>query len=470
MSRPTIQVVGLGPSDESLMTIAARRALRDAPVARLRTRQHPAALGFGDIASYDMAYENAESFEELYEQIVDDLVALAHQSPNSRVVYGVPGSPVVAERTVELLLQRSDVVVELSPAVSVIELACTALGRDPLGGLRIVDALSSGVLYGPGPILVLQSYSAPVLAHFADRLTSKTPVTVLHHLGLEDQQIFTVAASELTRFDAADHLTSLWIDEWRTNGVGLDELIELTHTLREQCPWDQEQSHASLTRHLLEESYEVIDALETYVSNASTSRANAADPTHVIEELGDLLFQIAFHCELGSEEDAFSFLAVADAVREKLISRHPHVFGDVQVADSNDVAANWETLKLHEKDRESITDGIPLQLPALTLYSKLRRKALSLGMQIDDGEALRDQLLTLVRQIPISPLPASDAALANDNDELWSTLVSVLGDVARWCAVDLEATVRRRALQLRDDIRHFEAAKRKSLEIGPIPE
>lgn len=452
------------------MTVAARSALLNAPLARLRTRQHPAAQGFSHIDSYDDAYEGAESFELLYDFIVSDLVELAHNSVDARVLYAVPGSPVVAERTVELLLKRDDVTVELSPAVSVIDLACTAMGRDPLGGLRIVDALAPGVLFGPGPLLVLQSFSPPVMALFAERLTPDTAVTVLHHLGLDDQQIVTLCAKELSHFEAADHLTSLWIDEWRTAGVGLDELLELTHTLRERCPWDQEQTHASLTRHLLEESYEVIDALDNYVANVADSPDGRANSAHVVEELGDLLFQIAFHSQLGLEDDAFNFLSVADTVREKLISRHPHVFGGVLVKDSNEVASNWEELKRAEKSRESVTDGVPMQLPALTLYSKLRRKAMSLGIELDGGELLRQRVVDIVARLGVPNDVATDAALDSDHDEMWSELLSSLGDLARWSGVDLEATLRRRALLLRDEIRLQEGVDTKSLEIGPLSE
>ncbi|NNN10003.1 MAG: tetrapyrrole methylase, partial [Acidimicrobiaceae bacterium] len=138
MSRARIRVVGLGPGDAKYVTAATSQALRSAPVARLRTKVHPAAADF-DLDSYDAWYESAESFEELYARIVEDLVLLAHQSSNHEVVYAVPGSPVVAERTVELLRERDDVDVVCEPAVSVIDVACAVLGVDPMSrGLRIV--------------------------------------------------------------------------------------------------------------------------------------------------------------------------------------------------------------------------------------------------------------------------------------------------------------------------------------------
>ena len=146
----------------------------------------------------------------------------------------MPGSPVVAERTVELLLASSEVITVLEPAVSVIDVACAALGRDPMAsGLRIVDALANvEALRGPGPLLVLQTYSPEVLASVADRLAPTTVVTVLHHLGLEDERSSHCAARALVSFARVDHLTSLWIDGLRTAGEAMDDLVAFMRRLR----------------------------------------------------------------------------------------------------------------------------------------------------------------------------------------------------------------------------------------------
>ncbi len=240
--------------------------------------------------------------------------------------------------------------------------------------LRIVDALADvEPLRGPGPLLILQTYSTEVLAIVADRVPASTIVTVLHHVGLIDQVITELPASELVSFGEVDHLTSLWIDGPRTAGEAMDDLVTFMRRLRAECPWDQEQTHASLTRHLLEEAYETLDALEAFVRSEDAEDSVAA--AHVEEELGDLLFQIVFHAELGDEEEIFNLATIADGVRDKLTGRHPHVFGDVQVSGSNEVAQRWEVLKRQEKGRESVTDGIAWQLPALILYTKLLRKA-----------------------------------------------------------------------------------------------
>jgi len=453
--KPVVRVVGLGPGDAELITRRTFDLLRSAPIVRLRTREHPAAEAFIDVVSYDDFYESADSFEELYQWIVADLVELARSAPDGEVVYAVPGSPTVAERSVELLVASSDVTTVIEPAVSVIDVVCAALGRDPMAsGLRVIDALVNvEPLRGPGPLLVLQTYSSEILASVADRLPSSTVVTVLHHVGLSDEVIVELAAAELVSFGDVDHLTSLWIDGLRTAGEAMDDLVALMRRLRLECPWDLEQTHASLTRHLLEEAYETLDALEAFVRVEADERSEEA--AHVEEELGDLLFQIVFHAELGDEEELFNFATIADAVRDKLIGRHPHVFGDVRVNDSNEVAQRWEILKRDEKGRESVTDGIAWQLPALILYTKLLRKA-TLVDRRRDAEDARATALAAVQSLSLRHDGVDDAQSSSDVNHRWGDAIAALVEMAQWAGVDLEGVLRDRARQLRDEIRSVE--------------
>jgi tetrapyrrole methylase family protein / MazG family protein len=454
--KPVVRVVGLGPGDAALLTQRTIFLLNESPVVRLRTRVHPAAAAFSDLTSYDDLYERAQSFDELYDAIVADLIDLARHAPGGEVLYAVPGSPIVAERTVELLLASSDVETILEPAVSVIDVACAAMRRDPMAsGLRVADALANiEPLRGPGPLLILQTYSAAVLASIADRLPSTTLVTVLHHVGLSDEVIAELNAGELTTFGDVDHLTSLWVDGLRTAGEAMDDLVAFMRRLRAECPWDQEQTHASLTRHLLEEAYETLDALEAFVRDDGGDASDEA--THVEEELGDLLFQIVFHAELGDEEELFNLATIADAVRDKLIGRHPHVFGDVQVNDSNDVAARWEVLKRDEKGRESVTDGIAWQLPALILYTKLLRKATLVDLR-RDGEESRAAALHALRDLALERDGVDDAQSSSDVAINWGDAIAALVEMAQWAGVDLEGVLRDRARTLRDEIRLAEA-------------
>ena len=150
----------------------------------------------------------------------------------------------------------------------------------------------------------------------------------------------------------------------------IDDLLDVMARLRspEGCPWDREQDHMSLRFHAVEEVYELVDAIETH------------DDVELEEELGDLLLQVVFHCQLAEERGAFDFNKVARHITDKLIRRHPHVFGDVKVKTVSQVWANWEQIKGAEKkgthrERSSVFDGIPKHLPALLRAEKLSKKA-----------------------------------------------------------------------------------------------
>jgi tetrapyrrole methylase family protein / MazG family protein len=455
---PVVRVVGLGPGSARDLTQGTVALLSTAPVARLRTRRHPSAAAFSALPSYDDWYESAESFDALYAAIVDDLVALAVASPNHEVVYAVPGSPNVAERTVEILRTRPDVRVITEAAVSVIDVVCSALGRDPMSeGLRIDDALASSEDFrGPGPLLLLQTYSPEILASVADRLPSDITAIVVHHVGLDDQVIEELPARDLAMFAHADHLTSVWVDGFRDAGEAMNDLVAFMKRLRAECPWDQEQTHASLTRHLLEEAYETIDALEVFVRALDTNGDANDAASHVEEELGDVLFQIVFHAELGDEEGNFNFASIADGVRDKLIGRHPHVFGDVQVANSNEVASRWEELKRVEKGRASVTDGIAWQLPAMTLYTKLLRKAVLVDIDVASGEVASGQAIAALQSLRFDERAANDAESSSDVENAWGDVISALVSAAKFAGVDLEGVLRERSLALRDEIRRRE--------------
>ena len=168
-------------------------------------------------------------------------------------------------------------------------------------------------------------------------------------------------------------------DELRAAIFRLDELVR---TLREQCPWDREQTHTSLRRYLLEETYETLEALDARDGPDTGGGSGDIESLdgHLCEELGDLLYQVWFQAHLASERGAFGIADVARGVREKLVARHPHVFGDVEARDADAVRANWDAIKLREKGWESVMDGIPPTLPALLRAVKVQKRAAAAGL------------------------------------------------------------------------------------------
>jgi MazG family protein len=169
-------------------------------------------------------------------------------------------------------------------------------------------------------------------------------------------------------------------------GAQLLELVGVMDRLRRECPWDREQTHRSLAKYLLEETYETLEAIET------------GDMSDLREELGDLLLQVYFHARIAQEAGAAGFTIddVAGDITEKLVRRHPHVFAGLDVADAGEVDRNWDTIKASEKGRTSVLDGIPTALPALALADKTVDRATKAGVIPPISVDLGDRLLGLV--------------------------------------------------------------------------
>jgi XTP/dITP diphosphohydrolase len=169
-------------------------------------------------------------------------------------------------------------------------------------------------------------------------------------------------------------------------GARLLDLVGVMDRLRTECPWDRAQTHTSLARYLLEETYETLEALET------------GDPDDLCEELGDLLLQVVFHARVAAEagDDGFTIDDVAGGIVAKLVHRHPHVFAGLDVADSDEVERNWDALKAQEKGRSSVLDGIPVAMPALALADKVAGRAAKVGVAPPASDSLGGRLLGLV--------------------------------------------------------------------------
>jgi tetrapyrrole methylase family protein/MazG family protein len=396
-ARPRVVVGGLGPAGPDLLTAGTLAAIDRIPRRFLRTRRHPAASAVPDAVDFDAAYDAADSFDEVYGEIAAAVRDAA--TAEGEVLYLVPGSPVVAERTVELLLAERALEVEVLPALSFVDLAWARLGVDPVAvGARLVDGRRFAVEAAGqvGPLLVAQCDQPHVLSDVKLSLDDGPDVVVLQRLGLPDELIQTVAWDDLDRVVDPDHLTSLWIPVLGEPVAGeVARFLELVRTLRAECPWDREQTHESLTRHLLEETYEVLDAIE----HVDTVAGTGFEPLE--EELGDLLFQVVFHSVLAAEEGQFTLADVARGIHDKLHARHPHVFDPAAgQTDLAQLTVDWERRKVEEKGRGSVMDGIPATLPSLAYAAKVQKKAASQGVEwrslVDDRDPWAARVLELV--------------------------------------------------------------------------
>lgn len=434
-----ITVGGLGPADHALVTAGLLHSLDAHDVVRLRTGRHPAAAGL-DLPTYDAVYDNATTFDEVYRRIVDDLVSL---SADDDVLYVVPGAPNVAERTVELLLADETLDIELLPAMSFLDLTWSRLRLDPVqAGVTLADALQLDALESlSGAVLFSQCHSSEVLndLRLAFAVREPTEAVVLHHLGLADEVVRTVPWGEIDSCVDADHLTSVYVAAMpRTVATAATEFADLVGRLRRECPWDAEQTHQSLVPHLIEEAFEAVEAIE----------ATPMDDEAVAAELGDVLFQVVLHSVLAEEVGAYDLVDVIDGITDKLVRRHPHVFGDDEARAAGISDSAWEQSKLAESGARSVVDQVPA-LPALALAAKLVDKSRSVGFRWPDSSLSRAKI--------DEELDEFDAEIDADGRE------REFGDVllasvahARDVGIDPDAALRRSLRVFRARVRHLE--------------
>jgi len=380
---PKVTVIGLGPGDPSFCSEKNLELIEEHEFRYVRTNRHESSCLLGsNVISFDYIYESSGSFEEVYATIVGELVAAAKK--NQKVLYAVPGSPFLAERTVQLLVEQTEVEVEVFPCISFVDLAWSSLKIDPMEiGVRIVDAhrFATEAAGDRGPFLVTQIDSREILADIVAAVDSPPTerVTILQRLGLEDEKVEKLDWEDLIEKVEPDHLTSCFIPCFESPIASeLQKFIDLVAVLRVQCPWDSQQTHSSLTSHLLEETYEVLEAIESF--NEETGEGSE----DLEEELGDLLFQIVFHSRIAADDGRFDLADVAKGIYEKLYRRHPKIFESEQeqkVGDNVDSAhKRWEEIKKEEKKRSSVLDGIPDVLPALAYAQKLFEKSETLDL------------------------------------------------------------------------------------------
>ncbi len=442
----SLVIVGLGPGDAALLTAEAREILASAPEVWLRTSRHTTVPGLPigpAYHSFDDIYEREPTFEAVYEAIVARVLELAARPGG--VVYAVPGHPLFGEATVRALLLRATdagIALRIVAGISFIDTISVAIDVDPLeDGLLILDALS---LDGRGrrlvpqrPTIIAQVYDRRAASQtklaLLERYPADHPVRIVRGSGGSGAAIVETTIARLDHEDAFDHLVSLYLPplEATDDARSFDGLRSVVARLRAPdggCPWDLEQTHETLKRFLIEESYEALDAIE------------GGDPHKVAEELGDLLMQVMLHAQVAEDDDEFVIEDVLESIASKLIRRHPHVFGDVTVADAPEVVRNWDALKKQERGDTPLLHAVPTSMPALAQAQSVLGRAMKAGL-IPEPHAELDAHSLL------------DAFTGNAGNEatLGALLMSIVS-AARERGLDAEDSLRVAIRQYRDAV------------------
>jgi tetrapyrrole methylase family protein/MazG family protein len=460
----SITIVGLGPGDPGDITRRAWQALTEAQVVYLRTRIHPTVAHLPEGPTYhafDELYEAADDFAAVYGAIVTRLVEAAGQGA---VLYAVPGDPMVAEGTVTRLLAacaERDIPTTVISGVSFIERTLAALKTDALDGLQLHDAISVAAAYHPPlnpdfPALIAQVYGQAVASDLKLTLMNQYPdehaVTLITAAGTPQQALHAVPLYQIDRLPV-DHLTSLWVPPLQTASVTSFEGLQNTMAhLRapEGCPWDREQDHQTLRKYLIEEAYEVLEAIDE------------GDPAELASELGDLLLQVVFHAQVAIEAGDFTMSDIIRAIDDKMKRRHPHVWGEVDVkGDAGQVVANWQQIKEQERAErgeaeKSLLDGVPASLPALAQAHAYDRRALNVGFDWPNQEGVLAKIREEIDEILTAQTP--DERLAEFGD-----LLLVMAVWARWLDVDPEHALKQAN---RKFYRRFTFIERRARQAG----
>ena len=461
---PGLTLLGLGPGDPKHLTREAWEVLSQADEVYLRTAQHPTVAGFPDhlkVQAFDHLYEEADTFEEVYQRIVEEVLRLARRPQG--VIYAVPGHPLVAEATGVALLQRARKIsldVRVVEGLSFLEPVFRALGLDPFPHTALVDALELVARHTPSfppsaPALIGQLYSRELAGELKLTLMAnyldEHPVTLVHGAGTPEEKVETLPLYAIDRSPHIGLLTALFVPPLAPE-ASFEAFHEVIARLRapDGCPWDRKQTHKSLRKYLLEETYEALEAIDN------------EDWAALKEELGDVLLQVVLHSQIAWEEGEFTLPEVLYTVTTKIIRRHPHVFGEVQVNGVEDVLRNWEALKAQEKAArgeapfESVLDGIPKALPALMQAESLQKKAAKVGFDWPDVEGVWAKVMEELDEVRRAETPEARAAEIGD-------LLFAVVNLARWYEVRPEDALREANARFK---RRFQEVERRAKAQG----
>lgn len=454
-----LHIVGLGPGSLDGLSLGSWNLLNSGLPVLLRTARHPVVQQLQshglEFMTCDDLYEAGMSFDEVYEGIkarIDQLLA-----EHGTLVYAVPGHPLVAESTVRTLLTHAPakgIKVSLTGSMSSLEASYQLLGIDPVAGLVIADALDAQLLQiNPAqPLLFVQLYDRLAASELKLKLLDIYPaewkVTLLRAAGTDSAETNVIPLWQLDHLEH-DHLTSLFVPacpDITTASHLLVELMDIMERLRlpDGCPWDREQSHQSLKPYLLEESYEVLEAIDQ------------GDMHKLADELGDLLLQVVFHAQIAKEYGEFDMALPIQNIVDKLKRRHPHVFGNVTVSSAAEVSDNWQAIKAKERGGESckpLLDTVPKNLPALLQAYKIQQKAARVGFDWPDAQGAWDKVQEEIEELHEAEKSGDQVAVSGELGDLLFAVVNV----ARFMQVEPETALLSTIVKFRKRFAHIEA-------------
>ncbi len=430
-----LRLIGLGPGGD--LPAAAIEACRSAHAVLVRTEIHP---GVEQLRAHGIAFETADDlyqsaagFDDLYPRIAERVLSLLEHHRD--VAYAVPGHPLFGERSCRLLIaecRSRGIDVAIVGGKDFVTATLEAVGEPFSGHLQILNAYEVAS-FRPDPrapclIYQLDSKEAASEAKLAlmKAFPDEHPVRLVIDGASAAERVVETPLYELDHLDFNPRC-SLYVPALDlARPPGFYGLVEVVSRLRGPggCPWDIEQTHETLKTHLVEESYEVLEAID------------ADDPGKLCEELGDFLLQALMHAQIDSEEGLYDIDDVIAGQTEKLVRRHPHVFADLSVDGVDEVLKNWDRIKSHEKGGEpaSALAGVPKSLPSLLRAFEVSKRAARLGFDWPSLESVLEKVEEELAEVRSAP---PDRLAAEIGDLLFAA-----ANVARKAGVEPEEALR----------------------------
>ncbi|MGE7667516.1 nucleoside triphosphate pyrophosphohydrolase [Ureibacillus composti] len=386
-----LTVIGLGAAELDQLQMGVYKKLKSVEKIYVRTVDHPVISELKQegirFESFDEVYEKYDTFQPVYEEITNRLIELAKVE---NIMYAVPGHPLVAEQTIQLLIsaeREGKVNLKIEGGQSFLDPIFSALKIDPIDGFQLLDGTSFSIydVNMRQHILIAQVYDAfsasEVKLTLMEKYRDDYPVTIVIAAGSSQESLKTVPLYELDQSVEINNLTTVYVPPVEHDEDALKDWTtfrKIIATLRgpNGCPWDQKQTHESLKKYLLEEAHELLAAIDE------------EDDFGIVEELGDVLLQVFLHAQIGEDEGYFNLEEVLASISEKMIRRHPHVFGDVNVEDAEEVVTNWNAIKQQEKGKEveNLLKGEYRATSTLQTSFNYQKKAASVGFDWPDAD------------------------------------------------------------------------------------
>ncbi|MCA1032830.1 nucleoside triphosphate pyrophosphohydrolase [Bacillus timonensis] len=440
----TITIIGLGAGDIGQMPLGIYRKLTNTTFLYVRTKEHPVLKALEeegvDYLSFDDVYEKHDQFEDVYQEIV---TVLLEEATEKDIIYAVPGHPMVAERTVQLLIEegkKGEYNISVEGGQSFIDPLFSALEIDPIEGFQFLDGLiiKQDDIQLNQHLIICQVYDQFIASNVKLTLMEILPddyhVYIVTAVGSKEESIKKVPLFELDRDMELSNLTSVYVPPVQDDTLlyhTFSQLRSVIATLRgpNGCPWDQKQTHQTLKKFLLEEAYELLEAIDN------------EDDDHIIEELGDVLLQVMLHAQIGEDEGLFSIKDVISNLTEKLVRRHPHVFGTEVAQSEEEVVDIWKNAKKQEKTNEtnSLLDSIPKNLPGLLKAYQIQKKAAEVGFDWDDVDPMWKKVKEEIEEFQleiVKGIEGNSKAIEEFGDLLFAIV-----NVARYYKIDPEIAI-----------------------------